>query len=49
MRDQIFNHKESKSESISLRMIINCIDKLLDLSKYYEINSLKKLANENYQ
>ena len=49
MRDQIFNHKESKSESILLRMIINCIDKLLDLSKYYKVNLLKKLSNENYQ
>ena len=30
-------------------MIINCIDKLLDLYKYYKVNLLKKLANENYQ
>ena len=30
-------------------MIINCIDKLLDLSKYYKVNLLKKLHNENYQ
>ncbi len=49
MRDQIFNHKDSKSESILLRMIINCIDKLLDLSKYCRVNLPKKLPNENYQ
>lgn len=30
-------------------MIINCIDKLLDLSKYYKVNLLKKLPNENYK
>ena len=29
-------------------MIINCIDKLLDLSKYYKVNLFKKLPNENY-
>ena len=49
MRDQIFNHKESKSEPILLRMIINCIDKLSDLSKYCRVNIPKKLPNENYQ
>ena len=30
-------------------MIINCIDKLLDLSKYYKVNLLEKLPDENYQ
>ena len=30
-------------------MIINCIDKQSDFSKYYKINLLKKLPNENYQ
>ena len=49
MRDQIFNHKKNISESILLRMIINCIDKLLDLSKYCRVNLPKKLPNENYQ
>ena len=49
MRDQIFNHNESKSESILLRMIINCIDKLLDLSKYCRVKLPEKLPNENYQ
>ena len=49
MRVQIFNHKESKSEPILLRMIINCIDKLLDLSKYCIVNLPKKLPNENYK
>ena len=49
MRDQIFNHKKGKSESILLRMIISCIDKLSDLSKYCRVNLPKKLPNENYQ
>ena len=30
-------------------MIISCIDRPLDFSKYYKVNLLKELPNENYK